>query len=108
MNKKLIKYLLIGIIATLVATYLLPEKRTEQPIMPRDYDAIKQSGVIRATTEYNAISYFVEGDTVSGLHYELLHAFAKEHGLWFRQDESGNVIIRKPATKFRETYTRIG
>ena len=81
MNKKLIKYLLIGIIATLVATYLLPEKRTEQPIMPRDYDAIKQSGVIRATTEYNAISYFVEGDTVSGLHYELLHAFAKEHGL---------------------------
>ncbi len=81
MNKKLIKYLLIGIIATLVATYLLPEKRTEQPIMPRDYDAIKQSGVIRATTEYNAISYFVQGDTVSGLHYELLHAFAKEHGL---------------------------
>lgn len=81
MNKKLIKYLLIGIIATLVATYLLPKKRTEQPIMPRDYDAINQSGVIRATTEYNAISYFVEGDTVSGLHYELLHAFAKEHGL---------------------------
>ena len=28
--------------------------------------------------------------------------FAKEHGLWFRQDESGNVIIRKPATKGRE------
>ncbi|MBE5949256.1 MAG: aminoacyl-histidine dipeptidase [Lachnospiraceae bacterium] len=29
--------------------------------------------------------------------------FAKDHGLWYRQDESGNVIIRKPATAGRET-----
>lgn len=81
MNKKLVKYLLIGLIATLVATYLLPKKSVEQPNKPRDYEEIAQSGVIRATTEYNAISYFVDGDTISGLHYELLHAFAKEHGL---------------------------
>lgn len=28
--------------------------------------------------------------------------FAKEHDLWYRQDEKGNVIIRKSATKGRE------
>lgn len=28
--------------------------------------------------------------------------FAKKHDLWYRQDEKGNVIIRKPAAKGRE------
>lgn len=81
MSRKLIKYLIIGIVATLIATYLLPKKEVAPTITPRDYDEILLSGVLRATTEYNAISYFVDGDTVSGLHYELLQAFAKEHGL---------------------------
>ena len=32
-------------------------------------------------TEYNSISYFADGDTVSGFHYELLNAFARSKGL---------------------------
>ena len=81
MSRKLLKYLLIGIVATLIATFLLPKEEDATANTPRDYEAILQSGVLRATTEYNAISYYVDGDTVSGLHYELLQAFAKAHGL---------------------------
>lgn len=81
MKKRLPKYLLLGVIATLIATYLLPKKEVASTVQPRDYEEIVNSGILRATTEYNAISYFVDGDTISGLHYELLQAFAKEHGL---------------------------
>lgn len=81
MSKKLLKYLLIGVIATIIATYLLPKKEVASTNKPRDFEEIAQSGIIRATTEYNTISYFVDGDTVSGLHYELLQAFAQKHGL---------------------------
>jgi membrane-bound lytic murein transglycosylase MltF len=48
---------------------------------PRDYEDILASGVLRAVTEYDAISYHAEGDTVSGFHYELLQAFARDKGL---------------------------
>ena len=68
MSRKLLKYLLIGIVATLIATFLLPKKEDATANTPRDYEAILQSGVLRATTEYNAISYYVDGETVSGLH----------------------------------------
>jgi membrane-bound lytic murein transglycosylase MltF len=40
-----------------------------------------QSGVLRAVTEYNSISFHVQEDTLGGLHYELLHAFAQTKGL---------------------------
>ncbi len=48
---------------------------------PRDYEEIMTSGVLRAVTEYNAISYHAEGDTITGFHYELLNAFARAKGL---------------------------
>lgn len=48
---------------------------------PRDYQTIVESGILRAVTEYNSISYFADGDTVSGFHYELLNAFARSKGL---------------------------
>ncbi len=48
---------------------------------PRDYEEIAASGMLRAVTEYNAISYHAEGDTITGFHYELLLAFARSKGL---------------------------
>ena len=48
---------------------------------PRDWTEIQASGILHATTEYNSLSYHVEGDTLSGFHYELVHAFARSHGL---------------------------
>lgn len=48
---------------------------------PRDYPDIIREGVIRATTEYNSVSFYVDSDTVSGFNHDLLHAFARDHGL---------------------------
>ncbi|HIZ04866.1 MAG TPA: transporter substrate-binding domain-containing protein [Candidatus Phocaeicola gallistercoris] len=47
----------------------------------RDYPAIKESGILHAVTEYNTISYHVQGNTIQGFDYELLHAFSKEKKL---------------------------
>lgn len=48
---------------------------------PRDYAAIAKEGILRVVTEYNSISFYVDGDTVSGFHYELIEAFARDKGL---------------------------
>ncbi|KAA6331917.1 putative amino-acid-binding protein YxeM [termite gut metagenome] len=53
------------------------------PVVPasRDYDAIVAEGVIRATVEYNSTDLYVNNDTLSGFHYELLNVFAQAKGL---------------------------
>ena len=48
---------------------------------PRDYAAIAKEGILRVATEYNSISFYVDDDTVSGFHYELIQAFAHDKGL---------------------------
>jgi membrane-bound lytic murein transglycosylase MltF len=47
----------------------------------RDYPAIKTSGVIHVATEYNALSYYVDKDTLAGFNYQLIEAFAHDRGL---------------------------
>lgn len=80
MKAKLLKYLILGIIATLIATFLLNKKEKPQG-HPRDYAEIAIEGVLHAATEYNSVSFYVDGDTLSGFHYELIEAFARDHGL---------------------------
>jgi ABC-type amino acid transport substrate-binding protein len=58
-----------------------PKHHDEEGYAPRDYAEIAESGILRAVTEYDAISYHAEGDTVTGFHYELLKAFADSRGL---------------------------
>ena len=48
---------------------------------PRDYAAIEKEGTIHVATEYNSIGFYVDGDTISGFHYELIEAFTKAMGL---------------------------
>lgn len=74
------KYIAIGVAATLIATYLMPKKEKPQG-HPRDYAEIEAEGILRAATEYNSISFYVDGDTLSGFHYELIEAFARDHNL---------------------------
>lgn len=83
MNKsKLLKYVVLGGVSALVATFVLPLQKKEKPEgTPRDYSEIAAEGILHATTEYNSISFHVEDDTVSGFHYELIEAFARDHGL---------------------------
>ncbi len=80
--RKYLKYGVLGLIVAIFSVLLLkPESPKEQTAIPRTYEEIIRSGVIRAVTEYNSISFHAEGDTISGLHYELLQAFAQSKGL---------------------------
>lgn len=81
MNKYL-KYGIMGVIAVALSAILFtPDGQEVAPVNQRSYEDIISSGVLRAVTEYNSISYYAKEDTVDGLHYELLQAFAKEKGL---------------------------
>lgn len=79
--KKYIKYGIMGVIAVALSAILFPSRTQEGTPFPRSYEEIIQSGVLRAVTEYNSISFHVQEDTLGGLHYELLHAFAQAKGL---------------------------
>lgn len=81
MKRKYVKYLIMGITAALVATYMVQKDHTPVKKHPRTYEEILESGVLRAATEYNSLSYYVDGDTISGFHYDLIQAFAKSKGL---------------------------
>lgn len=81
MNKNRIFSVIILIIAgTLIANFLLP-KREKAQNTPRDYAEIAAEGIIRTSTEYNSIGFYIDNDTFAGFHYELIEAFARDHGL---------------------------
>ena len=79
--KKYLKYGIMGIIAVIVSSLFLKQKKTEENNTVRNYGQIIQSGVLKAVTEYNAFSFHAQEDTISGFHYELLQAFAKSKNL---------------------------
>ncbi len=75
-----IRYAILGITAVFVAGYLLiPSKKKQSS--PRDYAEIAAEGILRVVTEYNSISFYVDGDTLSGFYYQLIEEFARDHGL---------------------------
>lgn len=83
MNKRqYTRLFLIGMAVALpLSIYIARNNEPEEGGSPRTYEEIVQSGVIRATTEYNSIGYHVKDDTIAGFHYELFQAFAKEKHL---------------------------
>ncbi len=74
----ILKYVAMGIIAACITTFFL--KKEKKHGHPRDYAEIAAEKTIRAATEYNSISFYVDGETLSGFHYELIVAFARDHG----------------------------
>lgn len=81
MSKNRIFGVIILIIAgTLIANFLLPKRKKVQNA-PRDYAEIAAEGIIRTSTEYNSIGFYIDNDTFAGFHYELIEAFARDHGL---------------------------
>lgn len=77
---KIVKYLTIGIIAVLIST-LWPKKKEEVSTHIRDYNELLSSGTLNAVTEYNSISFYADGDSISGFYYDLIKAFANSNNL---------------------------
>nr|WP_320058986.1 transporter substrate-binding domain-containing protein [uncultured Bacteroides sp.] len=78
-KSKLLKYFVLGILSVLIASVWFRKEKPQNS--PRDYTAIQSEGIIRVATEYNSIGYYTDGDSISGFHYELINAFAKQKGL---------------------------
>ena len=81
MKKQLFRYACIGIVLVIGIIVFNSREETLPTYEPRDYPAIAESGVLRAVTEYNAVSYYASNDTVQGFDYELLNEFAKDQNL---------------------------
>ncbi|MCD8309986.1 MAG: transporter substrate-binding domain-containing protein [Prevotellaceae bacterium] len=76
---RLLKYVALGLVAAIAATFVWhPARKHGQA---RDYAEIAREGVLRAVTEYNSFGYHAEGDSAGGYYYELVEAFAREHGM---------------------------
>ncbi len=78
---KIIKYLTIAIIAVLISFFWPRKKEVNNSPHIRDYNEIIATDTLRAITEYNSISFFADGNSVSGFHYELIRAFAADKGI---------------------------
>lgn len=79
--KKYLKYGIMGILAATISILLLKQETKEETAAPRSYEEIIRSGVLKAVTEYNSLSFHAQADTVGGFHYELLQAFAQSKQL---------------------------
>ena len=88
--RKYLKYILMRILAVTLSSIFFKKKTEAETSLPRDYAEIAASGILRAVTEYNSISFYADGDTVSGFHYELLHAFAHSKAL-----ATGNPAVKE-------------
>ena len=79
---RLFRYLVpVIIILALIFTFRYCGKQEKPLGHPRDYAAIAKEGILRVATEYNSISFYVDGDTISGFHYELIQALARDKRL---------------------------
>lgn len=81
MIKRLLKYIIAITVVSTAIILLFSKKKPVETFYPRDYAGIIESGIIKAVTEYNAVSFYVEDGKVCGFDYELLEAFAKEKGI---------------------------
>ncbi|MDH6358000.1 transporter substrate-binding domain-containing protein [Parabacteroides sp. PF5-9] len=68
--------LFLAVISMIMLWYL-----KNKTISPRDYEEIRQEGVLRMVTEYNQSGYYISGDTIEGFQYELAQAIAQVSGL---------------------------
>ncbi|MDR3261880.1 MAG: transporter substrate-binding domain-containing protein [Tannerella sp.] len=78
-KKLLILYIILLSLAISVMGILIYYKPVAVP--PRDYNEIKQEGILRIVTEYNQSDYYLSGDKMEGFQYDLCRTIAKLSGL---------------------------
>ena len=56
-------------------------RSSDAPEEERDFAQIKASGTLKIATSYNSLNYYVKGDTIEGVQYELIKRLGKHFGL---------------------------
>ena len=78
--KKLFPLYLILLFLALLIMFLLG-RSIHQNSKKRDFSDIQEEGVLRVVTEYNSVDYYVSGDSILGLQYELCKSIEKYSGI---------------------------
>lgn len=79
MKKRSLHSSIIGGIVLLVVFFLVTTQGKN--VLERDYFQIKQEGKLNIATEYNSLDYYITGDTIVGIQYELCKYIEKRSGL---------------------------
>ncbi|MDR3339725.1 MAG: transporter substrate-binding domain-containing protein [Candidatus Symbiothrix sp.] len=91
-NKLLV--LLISLLTLCLLIMLFLRLRIKNnPIENRDLPEIKKENTLNVVTEYNSVDYYVSGDTISGMQYELCKYIGKRSGLTVRIYLENNMDI---------------
>ena len=72
-------FLLFVVVSVMFALWLYMDRADQADI--RDYEEIKEEGILRIMTEYGQGSYYISDDTIEGFQYELSQAIANISGL---------------------------
>lgn len=81
-KKGLLALYFILLVLVLTSMYFLAHFFSEGKILgERDFSQIQKSGILNIVTEYNSVDYYVSGDSIAGLQYELCKYIGKRSGL---------------------------
>ena len=72
---------IFGISICSFLVYLIACNISTKEIPIRDYPEIQASGVLNIVMEYNSVDYYVSGDSISGIQYELANYVQECSGL---------------------------
>lgn len=74
-------FLLIIAVATMIMLRKMIIEGNDKMIPARDYDEMMASGELNVVTGYNAIGYYVSGDTAEGFQHGMMQALEREWGV---------------------------
>lgn len=78
--KKVLALYLFLLVITIAVMIMLWVVKNRKPVT-RDFEKIRQEGILRIITEYNPTGYYTSGDTIKGFQYEIARAIAGMSGL---------------------------
>jgi membrane-bound lytic murein transglycosylase MltF len=72
---------IVGFILFSFLVYFITNIIFAKEISVRDYPEIQASGVLNIVTEYNSVDYYVSGDSIAGVQYDLANYVKERSGL---------------------------
>jgi membrane-bound lytic murein transglycosylase MltF len=103
-HKKRTFAICLGILIALSSAYYIICHRTRPTTVStvsRDWPEIEAEGILNIVTEYNLVDYYVSGDSITGMQYELCKYVEKRSGLKVNifLENSLEICIRKLENK---------
>ena len=72
-------YIYIGLLVVVVG--IMAWLRPKSAYHPRSFEEIEADGVLRIVTDYTPLSYYLQGDSLTGFDYELARMIGQRSGL---------------------------